>query len=126
MASENFSTFVLGTATATLAGTEAIPAVQGGVTKQTTPNALAAFIGSNPGPTGPTGPAGPTGPTGATGVTGTTGATGPTGSTGPTGPEGPMLFLDVGDSQEEWIAPVAGPVDVLVALGSLGGLTGVF
>lgn len=102
MASENFSTFVTGTATASLTGTEAIPAVQGGVTKQTTPNALAAFIGLNPGPSGPTGP------------------------TGPPGPASPMLFLDVSGDEEEMIGPVIGPTDVLAILGSLGGLTGVF
>lgn len=122
-----------------VSGTEAIPLVQGGVTKQTTLQTIAdqMLVGPAgvqgergadgiPGPIGATGPIGPTGPQGDAGPAGPTGATGATGPTGPTGAGVPvggttnqvLSKIDGTDYNTQWVTPTSAPVS------SVNGMTG--
>lgn len=122
-----------------VSGTEAIPLVQGGVTKQTTLQTIAdqMLVGPAgvqgergadgiPGPIGATGPIGPTGPQGDAGPAGPTGATGATGPTGPTGAGVPvggttnqvLSKIDGTDYNTQWVTPTTSPVS------SVNGATG--
>lgn len=122
-----------------VSGTEAIPLVQGGVTKQTTLQTIAdqMLVGPPgaqgdpgadgiPGPIGATGPIGPAGPQGDAGPTGATGATGATGTTGPTGAGVPvggttnqvLSKINGTDYNTQWVTPTSAPVS------SVNGATG--
>jgi hypothetical protein len=127
---------------ASVSGTEAIPLVQSGTTKQTTLQTIAdqMLVGPAgaqgdpgadgiPGPigaTGPIGPTGATGPQGDAGPVGPTGATGATGATGPTGAGVPiggttnqvLSKIDGTDYNTQWVTPTSVPVS------SVNGATG--
>lgn len=110
-----------------LAGSELLPGVQSGTTKQITMAQVAAYIAPlvPPGPTGPTGPAGPTGATGATGPEGPAGTNGVDGDDGADGVGVPaggttgqvLAKVDSTDYNTTWVTP-----SNIVA--SVNGLTG--